>query len=142
MRSRLSIVLVSAFLAGGLAACGQAGAADPSTAGTTTVLIKAQPTIDVRAHYAITLICGAHASLTGKGITVAGAKAAPACAFLAAHPTLFTTRHICMTVDGGSAAVVETRQGSTVRSCIGGNMGTDAEGRLLRRFQALVFSRG
>jgi hypothetical protein len=106
-----------------------------------TVLIKAQPTIDVRAHYAITLRCGAHASLTGRGIRVDGAKAPPACAFLAAHPGLFATHHMCVTVDGGSAAVTETSGGRTVRSCIGGNMGAGAEAGLLHRFQSLVFSR-
>jgi hypothetical protein len=141
MRARSSFVLVSALLASGLAGCGHVGAAEPSTATPTTVLVKAQPTIDVRAHYAITLTCGAHASLTGKGIAVDGAKAAPACAFLAAHPGLFTAHHMCVTVDGGSAAIIETSGGRTVRSCIGGNMGTGAEGLLLHRFQGLVFSR-
>ena len=133
------MLLVPVFLAGALAGCGQVGAAEPSTASPTTVLIKAQPTIDVKAHYAITLTCGEHASLTGKGITVAGAKAASACALLARHPELFRTRHMCVTVDGGSAAVTETSAGHTVRSCIGGNMGTGAEAALLHRFQTLVF---
>jgi hypothetical protein len=134
-------LLVSVLLAAGLAGCGQAGPADSSAPTPTTVLIKAQPTIDVRAHYAITLTCGAHASLTGKGIAVAGTKAAPACAFLTHHPELFRTRHMCVTVDGGSAAVTVTSQGHTVRSCIGGNMGAGAEALALHRFQTLVFSR-
>jgi hypothetical protein len=134
-------MLVTVLVAAGLAGCGQSGAADPSTATPTTVLIKAQPTIDVRAHYAITLTCGAQPSLTGKGIAVAGAKAAPACAFLTHHPELFRTHHMCVTVDGGSAAVTQTSEGHTVRSCIGGNMGSGAEGLLLHRFQTLVFSR-
>jgi hypothetical protein len=141
MRTRSLSLLLPALVAAAFAGCGQVSAGDLSTAIPTTVLIKAQPTIDVKAHYSITLTCGAHTSLTGKGIAVAGAKAAPACAFLTRYPELFRTRHMCVTVDGGSAAVTETSVGHTVKSCIGGNLGTGAEGALLHRFQTLVFSR-
>ena len=141
MRTRSLSLLLPALVAAAFAGCGQVGAAEPSPAATTTVLMKAQPTIDVRAHYSITLTCGASDSLTSKGIAVSGAKAAPACAFLARHPELFRTRHMCVTVDGGSAAVTQTSSAHTFKSCIGGNMGPGAEGALLHRFQTLVFSR-
>jgi hypothetical protein len=100
-------------------------------------VIKAVPTPDVRMHYTVSLTCGSDATLAAQGIKTA-ADASGACAFLKAHPSLFQTQHTCVTVDGGSAAVTETSGGKTFKSCIGGMMGTDREGALLRQFQALL----
>jgi hypothetical protein len=107
----------------------------------TTVVVKAVPTPDVHTHYTISLTCEPTDTLTGKGITAPAANARTACAFLRAHPSIFTTRHTCMTIDGGSAAVTETLRGKTIKSCIGGQMGTGSEGQSLKQFQALILGR-
>jgi hypothetical protein len=126
-------------IAAAASACG--AAKDSSTAVSTAVVVKALTTPDVHVHYTITLTCGSGARLTAQGIHVPGADAKAACAFLNAHSAIFSTQHTCMTVDGGSAAVTETRQGKTIKSCIGGMMGTGDEGQLLQHFQALIFGR-
>jgi hypothetical protein len=127
------------MVAGAASACG--AAQEGSTGFVTTVVVKAVPTPDVHTHYTISLTCGATDALTGKGIAAPDGNARTACAFLHAHPSIFTTQHTCMTIDGGSAAVTETLRGKTIRSCIGGMMGTGVEGRLLRLFQGLILGR-
>jgi hypothetical protein len=135
-RDRFLLLLLPA-IAVVVSACGTAS--EGSTLPTTSVVVKAVPTPDVRVHYTVSLTCGSTDTLTAMGIT-ARDDASTACAFLRSHPALFTTRHMCVTVDGGSAAVTETTQGKTSRSCIGGRTG-GGEGVLLRQFQTLLFGR-